>query len=87
MRYPTAFDVLTHKTVDVDVGEVGMTNKRLEGIPLGNIRLPGDALILSVSRDDSVIVPNPDTVLRGGDRLGLIGSPDALEEASAMLRG
>lgn len=87
MRYPTAFDVLTHKTANVDVGEVRMTNRRLEGVALSNIRLPGDALILSVSRGNSVVVPNPDTVLRQGDRLGLIGSPDALEEAIAMLRG
>jgi Kef-type K+ transport system membrane component KefB/Trk K+ transport system NAD-binding subunit len=87
MRYPTAFDVLLHKTTDVDVGEVGMTNRSFEGVPLGTIRLPGDVLILSVNREDTVIVPNPDTVLRRGDRLGLIGSPDALEESIAMLRG
>lgn len=38
-------------------------------------------------RDHSIMIPHGDTVLRLGDRLGLIGSPTALQEAAALLRG
>jgi Trk K+ transport system NAD-binding subunit len=87
LRYPTAFDVLLRPTGDVEVGEVRLTNRDLHGRPLRRIRLPGDALILSVQRDGVTSVPNADTTLQHGDRIGLIGSPDALDLAVAMLRG
>ncbi|NIM94775.1 MAG: hypothetical protein GTO18_13825, partial [Anaerolineales bacterium] len=85
LRYPTAFDVLAHQTEQVNVGEVNMTNKSLDGVALRKIRLPGDALILSLHRDQSVVVPDGDVVLQYGDRLGLIGSPDAVEQAMGLL--
>ena len=85
IRYPTAFDVLVHQTKDIDVTEVRVTNTRYTGSRLGEIRLPGDALILSLKRDGTVIIPHGDTVLRLHDHLGLIGSPDSLKEASLML--
>jgi Trk K+ transport system NAD-binding subunit len=43
-------------------------------------------LILSVRRDDTITVPHSDMVLRRGDLVGLIGSPEAVEEAIALLR-
>jgi Kef-type K+ transport system membrane component KefB/Trk K+ transport system NAD-binding subunit len=86
-RYPTAFDVLFHHTEDVEVGEVGFNNKQLEGLPLRKVRLPGNALILSVQKGETVMVPQEDTVLELGDRIGLIGSPESLERAVALLLG
>jgi Kef-type K+ transport system membrane component KefB/Trk K+ transport system NAD-binding subunit len=86
IRYPTAFDVLLHQSEGIDVTEVRVTNTRYTGSRLGEIRLPGDALILSLKRDDTVIIPHGDTVLRLHDHLGLIGSPDSLKEASVMLK-
>jgi Trk K+ transport system NAD-binding subunit len=85
LRYPTAFDVLGHQTENVDVIEVDLRNRELFDTPLRKIRMPGNALILSLSRDDSVTVPDGDTVLRMGDRLGLIGSPDSLKLALVLL--
>jgi Kef-type K+ transport system membrane component KefB/Trk K+ transport system NAD-binding subunit len=87
LRYPTAFDVLGHQTEDVDVIEVDLRNRELFDTPLRRIRLPGNALILSLYRDDSVTVPDGDTVLRRGDRLGLIGSPDSLQLAVTLISG
>jgi Trk K+ transport system NAD-binding subunit len=86
IRYPTAFDVLLHQSEGIDVTEVRVTNTRYTGSRLGEIRLPGDAMILSLNRDDTVIIPHGDTVLRLHDHLGLIGSPDSLKEASVMLK-
>ena len=87
IRYPTAFDVLIHQNEDIDVTEILVTNPLYADIRLGEIRLPGDALILSLHRDNTVMVPQGDTVLQLHDRLGLIGSPIYVEEASAMLKG
>ena len=87
IRYPTAFDVLVHQSEDIDVSEVRVTNERYTGRRLGDIRLPGDSLILSLQRENTVMVPNADTVLRINDRLGLIGSPNCVEEAALLLRG
>jgi Kef-type K+ transport system membrane component KefB len=87
IRYPTAFDVLIHRTEDIEVTEVKVTNRRLTGTRLAEIRLPGDALILSLQRDKTVMVPHGDIVLEWHDSLGLIGSPVSLDDAVAMLKG
>jgi Kef-type K+ transport system membrane component KefB/Trk K+ transport system NAD-binding subunit len=86
IRYPLAFDILLHDTADVEVGEVYCSNSRLAGIPMRKIRLPGNALILSIQHEESVSVPHSDTVLQLGDRIGLIGSPDSVEQAIALLQ-
>jgi Trk K+ transport system NAD-binding subunit len=87
ISYPTAFDVLVHKTEDIDVCEVRVTNTQWIGMRLSDIRLPGDTLILSLQREGSVMIPHGDTILELQDRLGLICSPTCLKEASAILRG
>ena len=87
LRYPTIFDLLIDQDQEaIDVTEVSLKNARLAGTPLRQIRLPGDALILSMQRDGGVIVPHGDTVLRLGDRIGMIGSPQSLSRAVALLR-
>jgi Trk K+ transport system NAD-binding subunit len=87
LRYPSAFDVLVHRAENVDVGEIGMTNRTLQGVPLRRIRLPGDALIVSLQRGQEISVPDGDTVLEYGDQIGLIGSPEALKGAVDLLSG
>ena len=87
IRYPTAFDVLIHQAEDIDVTEIRVSNPQFTGRRLGEIRLPGDVLILSLKRENTVMIPHGETVLQPNDRLGLIGSPHAIEEASARLAG
>jgi Kef-type K+ transport system membrane component KefB/Trk K+ transport system NAD-binding subunit len=88
LKFPTIFDLLLDQDRDnIDVSEVSLRNIRLSGTPLRKLRLPGDVLILSMQRDESVIVPHGDTVLQIGDRIGLIGSPGALSRAITLLRG
>jgi Kef-type K+ transport system membrane component KefB/Trk K+ transport system NAD-binding subunit len=87
IRYPTIFDVLGHKTEEIDVNEIVVTNRRLTGIRLREIRLPGDALVLSLQRDSSVMIPHGDTVIQLHDRLDLIGSLGYLEAAADLLKG
>ncbi len=85
LRYPTAFDILVHQEDDVEVGEAVITNGRVTGIPLRRLTLPGNALILSIRRGDSVLVPHGNTVLRRGDRVAIIGSPDSVLRAQELL--
>jgi Kef-type K+ transport system membrane component KefB/Trk K+ transport system NAD-binding subunit len=85
IRYPTAFDVLVHHTEDIEVTEIMVTNPQYTGISLGEIRLPGDALILSLKRENSIMIPDGNTVLRLQDHLGLIGSPTSIKQATTML--
>jgi Kef-type K+ transport system membrane component KefB/Trk K+ transport system NAD-binding subunit len=88
LRYPIIFDLLIQKTSeDIDVAEVTLTNADLINKPLSQLRLPGDSLILSMQRGESVMITDSETVLRLGDRLGLIGSPGALEDTINWLRG
>ena len=75
IRYPTVFDVLIHEIEDIEVSEIMVLNREFAGTRLGEIRLPGDALLLSLQRDGTIMIPHGDTVLRLHDRLGLIGSP------------
>ncbi|UCF62493.1 MAG: cation:proton antiporter [Anaerolineaceae bacterium] len=85
IRYPSAFDVLIHQTEDVEVFEATLTNRQLDGVPLRRLRLPGNTLILSLQRDENITVPHGDFVIRLGDRIGIIGSPDSIEHAVAIL--
>jgi basic amino acid/polyamine antiporter, APA family len=55
----------------------GMVDKRLR-----EIDFPGDTLVALVRRGDRGIVPHGDTLLREGDRLTIIGSP---EHVAALL--
>jgi CPA2 family monovalent cation:H+ antiporter-2 len=88
LRYPGLFDVLTSQEGDdLDVMEVRLDNQQLAGLQLRQLRLPGDALILSLARTGGVIVPHGETRLELGDVLGLIGSPGSLDEARSMLSG
>jgi len=88
LRYPGLFDVLvSQEAEELDVLEVRLSNASITGLQLRQVRLPGDALILSLGRAGTVMVPHGETRLEAGDTLGLIGSPSALERAGELLRG
>jgi Kef-type K+ transport system membrane component KefB len=87
LRYPSVFDLLAHQTeAHIEVSEVVIGNREAVDTPLRRLRLPGDTLLLSIHRDESVVVPDQDSTLRLGDRVGLIGSRSALDEAERYLR-
>jgi Trk K+ transport system NAD-binding subunit len=87
LRYPTVFDVLVHESPNVEVGEVILANRQLANMRVREIRLPGNALIVSLERDDTIMVPHGDTVLKMGDRIDLIGGPESVHRAAELLRG
>jgi len=87
LRYPTVFDVLVHEAPDVEVGEVILGNAALVNSRVRDIRLPGNALIVSLERDQTIMVPHGDTALKMGDRVDLIGTPQAIRQSADLLRG
>ena len=52
----------------------------LGGKALKDLQLPSGSLIALIRRGDRVIIPRGDTVLETGDRLTIIGEPDALRK-------
>ena len=86
IHYPTVFDLLAHQIEDIEVTEILVTNPRIAGTRLAEIRLPGDSLLLSLQRNGTLMIPHGNTVLQLNDRLGMIGSPDSVDDAAVMMR-
>jgi Trk K+ transport system NAD-binding subunit len=78
---------LVHEAPDVEVGEVILANRHLANQRVRQIHLPGNALIVSLERDQAIMVPHGEMELKMGDRIDLIGSPEAVEMAADLLRG
>ncbi len=54
----------------------------LDGVPLRELRLPADVLVLAIHRGDEAIVTHGYTQLRLGDRVTVMGSPESLAEVA-----
>jgi Kef-type K+ transport system membrane component KefB/Trk K+ transport system NAD-binding subunit len=87
LRYPMIFDLLMDRgDGDIGVVELRIGNPSITDVPLRKMRLPGDALIVSMSREGNVMIPQGDLTFKLGDRVGIIGSSQSIERAAAMLR-
>ncbi|TFG38315.1 MAG: hypothetical protein E4H39_00585 [Syntrophobacterales bacterium] len=85
LMYPAAFDVLSSHGDNVEIGETILRSPSHSGQALKKLRLPGNALIIGIRREGEVIVPHGDTVIRQGDVIMLVGSPDAIKESRILL--
>ncbi len=86
LRFPSTFDLLAHPSTDAVVRELVFANTRLKNMPLRHIRLPGNALILSIRRDDFILIPKGETMMEIGDQVALIGSQQSVEETIILLQ-
>jgi hypothetical protein len=84
--YPTTFDLLADQEDGFEVRDAVMTNTDLRGKRIRGLRLPGNALVPSIERDGSVLVPDAGTRLKMGERAGAFGSREAVEETIDLLR-
>jgi len=55
------------------------------GRPVRDLSLPHDCILVSVRRDDEVIVPHGDTILRAGDVVEIFGLEDELSRVEKCL--
>jgi Kef-type K+ transport system membrane component KefB/Trk K+ transport system NAD-binding subunit len=86
-RNPDILRLLTSTADDRDIREIHMLNPNLEGKVLSNVVLPGDSLILAVSRNGVVLIPHGNTRLERGDRLSILGELEALQDVQFLLEG
>ena len=82
VRSPQAASLLLGMQKGQDTMDVEVNNKDLRGLPLRDLRLPSDIIILSVTRQDQMLITHGYTRLRIGDTLAMVGSKDSLEEVS-----
>lgn len=86
LRFPTAFDVMIEHGDDVEFRDVIVANRAVTGLPLRQLRLPGNSLILSIHRRETLLVAHGGTELELGDRVALLGDPQSLDRAAALIR-
>jgi len=54
------------------------------GKEIKDIKLPGDSLIAIVERDEKLVIPHGDTILREGDKISVIGAKEAINEVKQL---
>ncbi|WP_433544232.1 potassium/proton antiporter (plasmid) [Streptomyces sp. CA-294286] len=59
---------------------------RLHGVAVFELRLPPPTVLTLILRDGTTLVPRPDSVLRAGDELLLITTPEVRDAAERRLR-
>jgi trk/ktr system potassium uptake protein len=66
---------------EIEAGSDGSTI----GVPLREAKLPADSKVASIIRGDETILPRGDASLQPGDRVVIIGSPQAAQAWSAII--
>ena len=84
--FPESYDIISHRTEDMEMRQARLRNRLYFNKPLRNIRLPGDVLVVGIRRGSERIVPHGETILRPGDVLLLVGSPAFLQDALSILQ-
>ncbi len=82
---PDSATLLLRGEADRVVNQLRVANRDLEGVPVRDLRLPTDVLLLQLTREGSTVVVAGHTKLRVGDELTVLGSPDGLAETQARL--
>ena len=87
VRSPTTVSLLLGRDGQQEVAEVRVRDKSLDGVPIRDLALPTDILILSVRRGRETLVSHGHTRLRVGDRVSMLGSPESIEEVELRFSG
>jgi len=82
VRSPQAATLLLGMQEDQDTMDVEVMNQDLRGLPLRDLRLPQDIIILSITRGGQTLITHGYTRLRIGDVLTMVGSNDSLQEVA-----
>jgi len=60
-------------------------NSSLVKVPLGQLHLPRGSLIVAVKRGATLFVPRGNTQLEAGDKIILMGTPEAMQQVECMV--
>lgn len=85
VRSPSAVSLLLGLEEDQDTIDLEVRNAALSRVPLRELRLPRDILILSLHREGKMISVNGYTQFRIGDLLTVVGSQESLAVLSLQL--
>lgn len=80
VRSPAAASMMLGLQPDQGMVDVVIREPSLDDVLLRELKLPLDILIVSITRDDHIIVSHGYTRLKLGDKVTLIGSPESLDE-------
>lgn len=80
VRSPQATSLLLGMESGQDSRDIEILNPDIHGIPLRDLRLPGDVIILSISRAGQSIITHGYTRLRIKDIVTVVGSIKSLDE-------
>jgi trk system potassium uptake protein TrkA len=72
----------------VQIGEFDVdddASKEVVGVPLRHAAIPRDSKVAAIIRKAETVLPGGDDVIEEGDRIVVIGSPDAAKEWSTLL--
>jgi Kef-type K+ transport system membrane component KefB len=85
VRNPDMFNLLTSTTDQQNIRELQLRNPGLDGKRVRHLQLTGDLLIVSISREGELLIPHGNMRVHLGDRMTILGSPDAVESASTLI--
>jgi len=85
VTHPAAFSLVAEGEENLLVEEVILTNRVFSGKRLKDIRLPGDTLIISVSKNGEKIIPHGNSEAEAGDLIMLVGSRDSVIKTMRLL--
>lgn len=80
VRSPQATSLLLGMEDGQDTRDLELLDPDLHGVTLRDLRLPSDILILSIHRNDQMIISHGFTRLRLGDVVTFVGSKESLDE-------
>ncbi len=83
-RNPTLYELITRTDDDKEICEVIVHNRNILNVPLRDLKLPEDIMILAVRKAGQLIVPNGDTRLEYGDQLTLLGPYECVDNVRLM---
>ena len=84
VRSPNATSILLGMETDQDAVDVEIRDTSIQGLALRDLRLPSDILILSISRNDQMMITHGYTRLRLGDIVTILGSQESIDKVGLM---
>ncbi|MEA2115756.1 MAG: cation:proton antiporter [Thermodesulfobacteriota bacterium] len=87
VRSPAATSLLLGMEENQEIEDIYVRNPDLHGVPLRNLTLPLDTLVLSVKRNNQVLISHGYMQLETGDRVTVVGSPKSLKEVLLKFSG
>ena len=85
VRAPQLANLVLHDDPQNEIAQITLTDPDIDGLPIRDVILPNDVLVISIIRDGHSIVPHGYTTLNLHDEITLIGTPTSIEEVTVKL--